>query len=91
MGLGLLRGAVAGAAGTTALNAATYLDMGVRGRASSSAPQVLVEAVAGRADVEMPGKGDERGQRLGRSMTLALTRGRGYRFRGGLLTAAVPL
>jgi hypothetical protein len=64
MALGLLRGAVAGAAGTTALNAATYLDMAVRGRASSSAPQDLVEAVAGRADVEIPGKGDERDNRL---------------------------
>jgi hypothetical protein len=64
MAPGLLRGAVAGAAGTTALNAATYLDMAVRGRASSSAPQDLVEAVAGRADVEIPGKGDERDNRL---------------------------
>ena len=64
MAPGLLRGAVAGAAGATALNAATYLDMAVRGRASSSAPQDLVEAVAGRAGVEIPGKGDERGNRL---------------------------
>lgn len=64
MALGLLRGAAAGAAGTTALNAATYLDMAVRGRGSSSAPQDLVEAVADRADVEIPGKGDERDNRL---------------------------
>jgi hypothetical protein len=64
MSLGLLRGAVAGAAGTTALNAATYLDMAVRGRATSSAPQDLVEAVADRADIEIPGKGDERDNRL---------------------------
>ncbi len=60
MALGLLRGAVAGAAGAIALNAATYLDMAVRGRVSSSAPQDLVEAVADRAGVEIPGKGDER-------------------------------
>lgn len=64
MALGILRGAAAGAAGTTALNAATYLDMAVRGRASSSAPQDLVEAVADRADVEIPGHGDERDNRL---------------------------
>lgn len=64
MAWGLLRGAAAGAAGTTALNAATYLDMAVRGRGSSSAPQDLVEAVAGRADVEIPGHGDERENRL---------------------------
>lgn len=61
---GLLRGAAAGAAGTTALNAATYLDMAVRGRGSSSAPADLAEAVAERADVEIPGEGDERDNRL---------------------------
>ena len=32
MALGFLRGAAAGAVGTTALNAATYLDTAVRGR-----------------------------------------------------------
>jgi hypothetical protein len=64
MAMGFLRGAAAGAAGTTALNAATYLDMAVRGRASSSAPQDLVEAVADRADVEIPGHDDERDNRL---------------------------
>lgn len=64
MALGFLRGAAAGAAGTTALNAATYLDMAVRGRGSSRAPQNLVEAVANRADVKIPGQGDERDNRL---------------------------
>jgi hypothetical protein len=64
MALGFLRGAAAGAAGTTALNAATYLDMAVRGRGSSSAPQELVEAVADRADIGIPGHGDEKDNRL---------------------------
>lgn len=64
MALGFLHGAAAGAAGTTALNATTYLDMAVRGRGSSSAPQDLVEAVADRADVEIPGGDDERDNRL---------------------------
>jgi len=64
MALGLLHGAAAGAAGTTALNAATYLDMAVRGRGSSSAPQELVKAVADRADVEVPGEKEERDNRL---------------------------
>jgi hypothetical protein len=64
MALGFLRGAAAGAAGTTALNAATYLDMAVRGRGNSSAPADLAEAVAERADVEIPGEGDERDNRL---------------------------
>lgn len=39
----LLRGAAAGAAGTTALNAATYLDMTLRGRPSSSTPEQTVQ------------------------------------------------
>lgn len=48
---GLLRGAAAGAAGTTALNAVTYLDMVVRGRAASDAPEQVVRRLAGRAGV----------------------------------------
>lgn len=61
---GFLRGAIAGAAGTTALNATTYLDMAVRGRGTSSAPNDLVEAAAGKAGVTIPGKGDDRANRL---------------------------
>jgi hypothetical protein len=38
----LIRGALAGAAGTTALNAATYLDMALRGRPGSSTPEDTV-------------------------------------------------
>jgi hypothetical protein len=77
MAPGLLRGAVAGAAGVTALNAATYLDMAVRGRASGSAPQDLVEAVAGRAGVEIPGERDERGNRLAGLVAYAAISARG--------------
>ena len=61
---GAAAGAAAGAAGTTALNAATYLDMAARGRGSSSAPQDQVETVADRADIEIPGQGEERDNRL---------------------------
>lgn len=64
MANGFLRGAIAGAAGTTALNATTYLDMAVRGRGTSSAPEDLVEAAAGRAGVAIPGTGEERANRL---------------------------
>jgi hypothetical protein len=64
MALGFLRGAAAGAAGTTALNAATYLDMAVRGRGSSSAPHDLGKAVADRADIGIPGDDDETDNRL---------------------------
>ena len=40
---GIARGALAGAAGTTALNAATYLDMALRGRPASDSTEQLVE------------------------------------------------
>ncbi|MEU7866384.1 hypothetical protein [Dactylosporangium sp. NPDC049140] len=64
MTTGLLRGALAGAAGTTALNAAGYLDMAVRGRPASSAPQDLVERAAEDAGVHVPGDERTRANRL---------------------------
>jgi hypothetical protein len=64
MGSGLLAGAAAGAAGTAALNAATYLDMAVRGRGTSDTPQQTVEAVEERLPVSVPGEGDTRSNRV---------------------------
>ncbi len=61
---GLLVGAAAGAAGTTALNAVTYLDMALRGRASSSTPQDTVEALARKAGVTIPGDQVSRDNRV---------------------------
>ncbi|WP_432994569.1 hypothetical protein [Dactylosporangium sp. CA-233914] len=61
---GFLRGALAGAAGTTALNAAGYLDMAARGRPASSAPQDLVEKAAGDVGLDVPGAGETRQNRL---------------------------
>src|SRR4051795_4023123 len=58
------RGAVAGAAGTTALNAVTYLDMVVRGRGSSSTPEQTVEALAEKAHVPIPGDEETRSHRV---------------------------
>lgn len=58
------RGIAAGAAGTTALNAATYADMAIRGRGASSMPETAVEKLAGEVGVEIPGEGDERQNRL---------------------------
>jgi hypothetical protein len=60
----VLRGAVAGAAGTSALNAVTYLDMVVRGRASSSTPERTVEALAAKAHVPIPGDEQTRSNRV---------------------------
>jgi hypothetical protein len=65
MGMGILSGAAAGAAGSTALNAATYLDMIVRGRPASSTPEQTVEAVEDRTPGSIPGEGEDRGNRVG--------------------------
>ncbi|WP_369208833.1 hypothetical protein [Streptomyces sp. PU-14G] len=58
-----LAGAAAGAAGTTALNAVTYLDMVLRGRGGSSAPKQLVDEASDRAHVPVPGEGETRENR----------------------------
>lgn len=60
----ILRGAAAGAAGTTALNAVTFLDMAVRGRAESETPKKTVEALADRVHVSVPGRGEELENRI---------------------------
>ena len=60
----LLLGAAAGAAGTTALNTATYLDMAVRGRPTSSTPEDTVEELADVTGATVPGGQDERPNRL---------------------------
>lgn len=60
----LMAGAAAGAAGTTALNAATYADMAWRGRPSSTTQQQAVEELAKRAGQPIPGEGEERQNRL---------------------------
>ncbi|WP_138735023.1 hypothetical protein [Modestobacter excelsi] len=57
------RGLIAGAAGTLALHAATYLDMAVRGRPASTVPQQLVDAVAHAAGSAVPGRGATRDAR----------------------------
>ncbi len=61
---GPLRGALAGAAGYAALNAATYLDMAVRGRQASDSADQLVEQAAEKARVAIPGNDEKRGNRL---------------------------
>jgi len=59
-----LRGATAGAAGTTALNVVSYLDIAIRGRPASSTPERTVEKLADEAHVQIPGEGDERESRV---------------------------
>jgi hypothetical protein len=64
LGRSSLAGALAGAAGTTALNAVTYLDMALRGRPTSSTPEQTVETIACKAHLGIPGSGETRDNRL---------------------------
>ena len=59
-----LRGSAAGAAGTTALNAVTYLDMLLRARPASTTPQDTVEKLADKAALDIPGEGKTRDNRV---------------------------
>ncbi|NJQ00381.1 hypothetical protein [Streptomyces zingiberis] len=61
---GLLRGALAGAAGTTALNAASYGDMAYRARPASTVPGKAVDDLARKSGHPVPGDGEERDHRL---------------------------
>lgn len=61
---GLLRGAAAGAAGTTTLDTVTYLDMLLRARPASDAPERVVGRLADRAGVALPGSRSQRRNRL---------------------------
>jgi hypothetical protein len=60
----MLRGAAAGAVGTTALNAVTYLDMAVRGRPASDTPQRAVETLAAKIGHRVAGNGEQKANRL---------------------------
>ena len=50
-GRGVLYGAMAGAAGTSALNATTYLDMAMRGRPPSEVPKKMVKELSNRTGI----------------------------------------
>jgi hypothetical protein len=59
----LTRGLLAGAAGTTALTAATYLDMTLRGRPASTVPEQTVQALLAATGQRLTGSGTERASR----------------------------
>jgi hypothetical protein len=84
-----LRGAAAGAAGSTALNAVTYLDMTVRGRGTSSTPEQTVEKLAEKAHVGIPGEGEKREHRVqGLGTLTGLVAGVGVGILAGLARAS---
>ncbi|CCH90619.1 putative membrane protein [Modestobacter italicus] len=85
----VLRGAAAGAAGTSALNAVTYLDMVGRGRGTSSTPEQTVEALAEKAHVQIPGDEETRSNRVqGLGPLTGLVAGIGVGVLAGLARAA---
>jgi hypothetical protein len=85
----MLRGAAAGAAGTTALNAVTYLDMAVRGRPTSSTPEDTVEKLAEKVHVPIPGEGETRQNRVqGLGALTGLVAGTGAGILVGLVRAS---
>ncbi|GAC1369458.1 MAG: hypothetical protein NVS2B12_21800 [Ktedonobacteraceae bacterium] len=53
-----MAGLIAGAAGTVALNIATYADMALRGRPSSSAPSQMVGILADKAGLQLSPQGN---------------------------------
>ncbi|QMU76789.1 hypothetical protein GXW83_14630 [Streptacidiphilus sp. PB12-B1b] len=103
----LVRGATAGAAGTTVLNAATYADMAWRARGSSDVPDQVVDALAKRVGHPVPGSGEDRENRLtglgalsgmavgsGVGAAMAVTRRIGIRlplWLGGVVTGALAM
>ncbi len=64
LGRGLLVGAAAGAAGTTALNVATYVDMASRARPSSRTPEDTVEELVRKVHLRVPGDAQARENRI---------------------------
>src|SRR3954451_13580425 len=85
----MIRGAAAGAAGSTALNAVTYLDMAVRGRGSSSTPEDTVAKLAEKAPLPIPGEGETRRHRVqGLGPLTGLVAGIGVGVLAGLARAA---
>jgi hypothetical protein len=86
---GLAAGAAAGAAGTTALNTATYLDMVLRARPASSTPETSVEKLADAAGLTIPGNEEDRTNRVsGLGLLLGIATGVGVGALVGLARSA---
>jgi uncharacterized membrane protein len=84
------RGAVVGAAGTTALNAVGYADMAMRGRPASSVPARVAEQLARRVGGTIPGNDAARQNRLeGLGALAGIATGAGVGALAGQLRGAV--
>ena len=82
----LINGLIAGAAGTAALNAATYLDMAVRARGGSSTPEDTVQKLADGVNVSL---GEEEEQAENRKQGLGALMGFGTGVGAALAYGAV--
>jgi hypothetical protein len=103
----IVRGGVAGAAGTTVLNAVTYADMALRGRPQSQVPAQAMDKLAQEAGRPVPGEGETRDNRVsglgalsgiavgcGTGVAVSLLRQIGIRmpwWLGGLATGALAM
>lgn len=94
----VMRGAGAGAIGTLALNASTYLDVMLRGRPPSSIPSKAAGRVAGMAGVDLSDEGPDsqeaENRRTGLGALLGYATGIGVGVVYGLVrprTESVPL
>jgi hypothetical protein len=80
------RGALAGAAGATALNILTYADMALRARPASELPERSVEEIAKRSGRDPLGEGETRERRIdGLGPLAGLATGVGVGVAAGLL------
>ncbi len=61
---GVVAGMIAGAAGSTALNAVSYADQALRGRPAGDTPAETARTLADVTDVTVPGGPDERQNRF---------------------------
>jgi hypothetical protein len=90
----VVRGALAGAAGTTALNAVTYLDMVIRARPPSSTPEDTVrtdeESVHLSLSAEGPGSAAASHRRSGIGALAGIATGVGAGAAYGMVRARLP-
>lgn len=86
----LFHGAAAGAAGTTALDGVTFLDMALRGRPASETPQQAVDKITDEIGHPVPGDGDTRdNRRSGLGSLTGIATGVGIGVLAGLLRPAL--
>lgn len=85
----VLAGAVAGAAGATALNALTYLDMAIRGRPASEVPEQVADIIADRLNFGLGGDEHARNREQGIGPMLGVLTGVGVGAAYGALRCAV--